>query len=292
MNPWLLAIRPKTLWASVAPVLIGTALAFGDGLGHLPSAAAALIGALLVQIGTNLANDYFDGKSGVDAPDRKGPVRVTQSGLIAPVAVKWGFILCFAAAALVATYLVARAGLPVLLIGIASVFSGLIYTAGPRPLSHLGLGDIFVLVFFGPVAVAGTYFVQSYEWNLAIVTAGIAPGLFSTAILAVNNLRDIDTDRRARKRTLAVRFGKTFARYEYLTCVIVACFMPVMVFLVTEARPMILLSSLSFFFLLPAINSVFTSEDGTALNQALARTSQGLLIYSILFSAGWCLWNR
>ncbi len=289
MKAWLLAIRPKTLWASVAPVLIGTAMAYGDGVSHFPSALAALLGALFVQVGTNLANDYFDGKSGVDAPDRKGPVRVTQSGLIAPVAVKWAFILCFFAAGLVSSYLVARAGMPVLVIGVVSILSGLLYTAGPRPLSHLGLGDIFVLVFFGPVAVAGTYFVQSFEFNNAVLVAGLAPGLFSAAILAVNNLRDIETDHRAGKRTLAVRFGKAFVRMEYLFCVVLACFIPAIVFLITAQLPMVFLSSLVFFFLLPVINTVFTSDDGEALNNALARTSQALFIYAVIFSVAWVL---
>jgi len=286
---WLLAIRPKTLWASVGPVIIGTAMAFGDGVGHFPAAFAALFGALFVQIGTNLANDYFDGKSGVDAPDRKGPIRVTQSGLIPPSAVKWAFIGCFTAAAFVSLYLVARAGTPVLIIGILSILSGWLYTGGPKPLSHSGLGEIFVLVFYGPVAVAGTYFVQSFEWNIVIVVAGLAPGLFSMAILAVNNLRDIDTDRRAGKKTLAVRYGRTFARLEYLVCVVAACFIPAAVYLITQEFSLILLSSLVFLFLLPAINTVFTSEDGNQLNSALAQTGIGLLIYSLLFAVTWIM---
>lgn len=285
MNPWFLAVRPRTLWASVAPVGIGTAMAYGDGVAHLPSAAAALLGALLVQIGTNLANDYFDSRNGVDTPDRKGPVRVTQSGLIAPTTVKWAFISCFCAAALVSGYLVARAGMPVLVIGLVSILSGLLYTAGPKPLSHLGLGDIFVLVFFGPVAVAGTYFVQSFDCNAAVLAAGLAPGLFSTAILAVNNLRDMATDRRAGKRTLAVRFGKTFARNEYLVCIVLACVVPAIVCLITNGSPLTLLPTLVFFLMLPAINTVFTSDDGEALNNALAQTSQGLLMYAVIFCA-------
>lgn len=289
MNLWLLAIRPKTLWASVAPVLIGTAMAYGDGISHLPSAAAALLGAILVQIGTNLANDYFDSKSGVDTPDRKGPVRVTQSGLVNPAAVKWGFILCFFLAGLVSSYLIARAGLPVIIIGIVSILSGLLYTAGPKPLSHLGLGDVFVLVFFGPVAVAGTYYVQSFEYNTAVVLAGFAPGLFSTAILAVNNQRDIETDRRAGKRTLAVRFGLPFARIEYLLCIVLACFIPIFVYLVTAEHPATMYSSIVLLFLLLTIKTVFTTDDGHALNNALARTSLALLIYAIIFSAGWVL---
>ncbi|MBF0386448.1 MAG: 1,4-dihydroxy-2-naphthoate polyprenyltransferase [Candidatus Omnitrophica bacterium] len=289
MNPWFLAIRPKTLWASVAPVLIGTAMAFGDGIGHLPSAVAALFGALFVQIGTNLANDYFDHKSGVDTPERKGPVRATQAGLIAPWAVKWAFILCFFAAGLIASYLVARAGMVVLIIGVLSVLSGLLYSAGPKPLSHLGLGDIFVLLFFGPVAVGGTYFVQSYEIDGAVIAAGFAPGLFSAAILAVNNLRDINTDRQAGKITLAVRFGKGFARIEYLVCIVLACIVPVAVFAITSGSRRLLLAGLVFFLLLPAINTVFTNEDGESLNNALAQTSQALFVYSLIFSLTWLL---
>jgi 1,4-dihydroxy-2-naphthoate octaprenyltransferase len=289
MTHWLLAIRPKTLWASVGPVMIGSAMAYGQGSFHGPSALAALLGALLIQIGTNLANDYFDGKSGVDGADRKGPVRVTQSGLIEPRMVKWAFIACFGAAALIAFYLVARAGAPVVIIGAASIISGILYTAGPKPLSHSGLGDIFVLVFYGPVATAGTYYVQALEWNPAVVAAGLAPGLLSTAILAVNNLRDIDSDRRAGKRTLAVRYGRMFTRLEYLVCVAGACYVPVGVYLMTHESPFTLLSALIFLFLLPVIHTVFTSEDGRALNEALARTGMALLLFSVIFSIPWII---
>ncbi|MBF0594066.1 MAG: 1,4-dihydroxy-2-naphthoate polyprenyltransferase [Candidatus Omnitrophica bacterium] len=284
---WLLAIRPKTLWASIAPVLIGTAMAYGDGVHHFPSAFAALLGAFFVQIGTNLANDYFDGKSGVDMPDRLGPVRVTQAGLIPPLAVKWAFIACFLIAGLVASYLVVRAGFPVLIIGILSILSGIFYTAGPKPLSHLGLGDIFVLIFFGPVAVAGTYYVQSFECNGAVIAAGFAPGLFSAAILAVNNLRDIKTDDRAGKKTLAVRFGRTFVRAEYLVCIAAGSFIPALVFLITNEFPKTLVASLVFLLLLPAINTVYTSDNGDELNAALAQTSRVLFIYAVIFSAMW-----
>ena len=284
MNTWLLALRPKTLWASAAPVLIGTAMAFGDGLFHGPSAFAALFCALLIQAGTNLANDYFDSKNGVDTKLRRGPVRVTQAGLIPAEAVCVAFIVCFLLAVLVSIWLAVRAGMPVVIIGGLSVLSGIFYTAGPRPLSHLGLGEVFVLIFFGPVAVAGTYFVQSLEWNSTALAAGLAPGLMSAAVLAVNNLRDIATDRLAGKKTLAVRFGLVFARWEYLILVILACLVPTGLFIITKASGTILLSSLAFVCFLPAARTVFVSDSGQELNAALARTGQALFIYAIMFS--------
>ncbi len=282
MNHWFLAIRPKTLWASIAPVLIGTAMAVGNGVQHFPSALAALLSALLIQIGTNLANDYFDSLNGVDAADRKGPVRVTQSGLIAPSQVKSAFILCFFFAALIAVYLVWRAGHTVIIIGVLSILSGLLYTAGPKPLSHLGLGEIFVLIFFGPVAVSGTYFVQSFECPQAVLMASLAPGFFSTAVLAVNNLRDIDTDRRAGKKTLAVRLGKQFARMEYLICVGLACCVPVIVYIFTQKHPFTIGASFLFLTLVPTVQVVFLSDKGEDLNNALAQTGRILFLYSII----------
>ena len=204
---WLLAARPKTLPAAIAPVVVGAAAALGEhSFAPLP-ALAALAGALLLQIGVNLANDYFDFGRGIDTPDRKGPVRVTQAGLIPPGQVRFGMIATFVAAALVGVYLVVRGGTPILVVGVASILSALAYSGGPWPLASHGVADLFVFVFFGPVAVCGTYFVQAGSVSGTAAAASLAPGLLITAILVVNNLRDIETDAGAGKRTLAVRLG-------------------------------------------------------------------------------------
>ncbi len=292
MNPWLLAIRPKTLPAAIAPVVIGTAMAFGDGLFHAPSALMALSAALCIQIGTNLANDYGDFKKGADTADRKGPIRVTQAGLIKAPMVLLASIVFFVLAALSSIYLIHRAGTCILIIAIASILSGIFYTAGPKPLGYLGLGDLFVLVFFGPVAVAGTYFCQALEINWAVIVAGLAPGFLSMAILAVNNLRDIDTDRRAGKLTMAVRFGRGFAMSEYLFCIIAAALTPFAVVIITDDHQGIAAASLIGFCAIPSVKAAFTRLDGEGLNQVLAVTGRLLAIYSVVFSIGWVLCSR
>lgn len=286
---WLLAIRPKTLPAAVAPVLMGTAMAFGDGIGHIPTALVCLLTALFFQIGTNLANDYYDFKKGADTQERVGPTRVTQAGLIPPGQVKAAFIGVFALAALASIWLATRGGWPIGVLAGLAILSGIFYTAGKYPLGYLGFGDILVFIFFGPVAVAGTYYIQSLELNSAIIFAGFAPGLMSVAILAVNNLRDIDSDRKSGKNTLAVRFGRGFALSEYLFCVLGACIVPVFIYMFIEDHLLILLSSAISLAAVPTIKTVLTRTEGVALNAALAATARLLLAYSVLFSAGWVL---
>ena len=217
---WASAARARTLPASVAPVLIGVVLAYTDGVGHALAAVFALIGAILIQIGTNYANDYFDFVNGADTAERIGPRRLVQSGLVRPEAMRRATIIVFGLAVLVGLYLAARGGWPIVLVGVASILCGLLYTGGPFPLGYRGLGDVFVLLFFGPVAVAGTYYVQALDIDWRPIVAGLGPGLISAAILAVNNLRDRETDAKAGKRTLAVRLGVRFTRLEYTTCVV------------------------------------------------------------------------
>ncbi len=286
---WLLAIRPKPLPAGIAPVLMGTIMAFGDGIGHIPAALVCLLTALLLQIGANLANDYYDFQKGADTMDRVGPTRVTQAGLIPPQQVKAAFIGVFALAAVGSIYLVTRGGWMIGVLAVLAILSGIFYTAGKHPLGYLGLGDILVFIFFGPVAVAGTYYVQSLELNSAIIFAGIAPGLFSVAILTVNNLRDIDSDRKSGKNTLAVRFGRGFALSEYLFCVLGACIVPILIYMFIEDHLPILACSLISLAAVPTIKKVFTRTEGVMLNTALAATARLLLAYSILFSIGWVL---
>lgn len=284
---WALAFRPKTLPAAVAPVIIGTSLAIGDGGFHLPSAALCVLGALIIQIATNLANDYYDFKKGTDAAGRIGPIRVTQAGLIAPSIVKMAYVLFFGIALVIAFQLSLRGGWTLLAVGITAILSGILYTAGPRPLGYNGLGEIFVFFFFGPIAVAGTYYVQTLELNWSVILAGMGPGFLSAAILVVNNLRDIDSDAKANKKTLAVRFGREFTQIEYLILINLSALMPMVIFALIQERAHIFLSSIIILFAGRSIHSVFAKTDGPALNRALADTGLLLLLYSLIFSFGW-----
>lgn len=285
---WLLAARPRTLPASVAPVLIGTAMAFGDGALHGPAALAALVCAVLIQVATNLHNDLFDFERGADTASRLGPMRVTQAGLVSPATMRRGIAAVLALTLLGGLYLVWRGGWPILATGLVSVAAGMLYTGGPRPLGYLGLGDLLVLVFFGPVAVAGTYYVQALTLNPTVVAAGLGPGLISVAMLAVNNLRDTDEDRRAGKKTLAVRFGRGFVRAEYIAAVVAACMLPLALHLASGRHPWSVAGCLTVVAALPAFRRLLTCE-GASLNPVLARTGGLLLIYSALFSVGWVL---
>jgi 1,4-dihydroxy-2-naphthoate octaprenyltransferase len=216
---WIDAARPKTLGASLAPILIGAALAYRHGAFSPLMTFIALTSALCIQIGTNFCNDYCDFKKGADA-QRVGPVRATQAGLIAPETMLRATVITFALAVALGAILVAHGGTPILIIGILSVAFGALYTAGPYPLAYIGLGDLFVLIFFGPVAVAGTYYVNALTWSSDAVILGLIPGLLAVGILIVNNLRDYESDRLARKRTLVVNFGERFGKAEYLACVV------------------------------------------------------------------------
>ncbi|MFT4974124.1 MAG: 1,4-dihydroxy-2-naphthoate octaprenyltransferase [Myxococcota bacterium] len=285
---WIMASRLRTLPAAIAPVLIGCAMVVADGGFHAAAAAAALIGAILIQIGTNYANDYFDFVNGADTEARVGPTRATAAGLISPASMRTAFIVTFALTVPIIAYLAVRGGWPVVAIGVASILSGILYTGGPRPLGYMGLGDVFVLVFFGPIAVAGTYYVQSLTLSWEAVIAGLAPGLISTAILVVNNLRDIETDADVGKNTLAVRFGPGFARGEYLTALLVAATVPPILIYRTGEHWLALSACLILIPAAPIVSSMWT-EQGRALDPNLARTGRLLALYSILFSAGWVL---
>jgi 1,4-dihydroxy-2-naphthoate polyprenyltransferase len=284
---WASAARVRTLPASVAPVLIGVVLAYADGLGHAPAAWAALLGAILIQVGTNYANDYFDFVKGADTAERQGPRRAVQSGLISPDAMRRATILVFGLAVLVGLYLVARGGWPIVVVGVASILCGVLYTGGPYPLGYRGLGDLFVLLFFGPVAVAGTYWVQALGLDWRPIVAGLGPGLISVAILAVNNLRDRETDAKAGKRTLAVRLGVRFTRLEYTTAVLLACLCPLVFMAAGVAGVGMLLPLVTLLAAWPVHRTVWRRSDGPALNAALADTGRLLMLYAVLFSIGW-----
>ncbi len=218
MKAWILAARPKTLSASVVPVLVGTALAHSV---NWIAFGCALGGAVFIQIGTNLVNDALDFKRGADTSTRLGPLRVTQAGLLSARTVLIGAIVCFIIAAVFGIPLLIRAGWPLAVIGLTSIVAAYAYTGGPYPLAYHGLGELFVMIFFGFVAVGGSYYVQRLQIDRNVLLAGFAVGCLAVALLAVNNLRDIGNDRASNKRTLAVRFGENFGRLEIVICVLV-----------------------------------------------------------------------
>ncbi|MFQ5571901.1 MAG: 1,4-dihydroxy-2-naphthoate polyprenyltransferase [Rhodothermales bacterium] len=284
---WTLAARPKTLGAAVAPVLVGTAMAWEAGGFHALAACCALLGAVLIQIGTNFSNDYVDYLKGADTGERKGPLRVTQAGLVTPSTMKRATIAVFALAFLVGLYLIWRGGWPILLIGVLSIISGVLYTVGRYSLAYLGLADLFVLIFFGPVAVGGTYYVQALEIDLMVLAVGLAPGLLSTAILLVNNIRDVEEDRQAGKKTIVVRTGTSFGIGLYVFCVAVAVLIPVGIFLGTGQHPGAMSVLLVVPLAVPIVKKLRAESNPTALNPLLGATGRLLLIYSLLFSIGW-----
>jgi 1,4-dihydroxy-2-naphthoate octaprenyltransferase len=212
---WISAARPRTLPAAIAPVLAGSALAWREGMFKEPAALACLGFALLVQIGTNFANDYYDFVKGADTAERVGPRRAVASGLVAPAVMRVAMWIVFALAFAVGLTLLRHGGWPLLVVGVVSIASGVAYTGGPFPLGYHGLGDVFVFIFFGLVAVGVTFFVQAGHVSAEALLAGAAIGALATNILLVNNYRDVDTDAKAGKRTLVVRFGKSFARAQF-----------------------------------------------------------------------------
>ncbi|WP_418284628.1 1,4-dihydroxy-2-naphthoate polyprenyltransferase [Halorubrum sp. DTA46] len=296
---WMIAARPQTLPAAAAPVIVGVGLAIEAGAFAPLPALAAFVGAALIQIGTNFANDYYDAIQGADTDDREGFTRVVASGLIEPGEVKRAMWLTFAAAILVGTYLVSVGGVPILVIGLASVAAGIAYTGGPYPLGYHGLGDLFVFVFFGVVAVTGTYYVQAAAlvggafplWipsgtvTLAAVVASLPIAALSTNILVVNNVRDREEDAQTGKRTLAVRFGYRFARVEYLALLALAYLTPFW-FLARGYGLATLLPLVTLPLAAAVARTVLTETAGDALNPALESTGKLLAAYAVAFAVG------
>lgn len=287
LHLWLMAARPATLPAAIAPVWLGGAMAWADGHFYLPGVVAAGLMALLLQIGVNLANDYFDYQSGVDTPARLGPVRVTQGGLIAPRTVKKAMAMVLAMAALVGLYLSWLGGWLVFFVGIAALVSALAYSGGPYPLASHALGDLFVFVFFGPVAVCGTYYVQANQLSHFVLLAAISLGLLICAILVVNNLRDIPTDRAAGKMTLAVMLGagKTVVYYGLL---LVLAYLPPLVLCGVKFGSPVLLPFLSAPLAIYWYGFI-KRHSGAELNRALAGTAGLALVFALLFGVGFLL---
>jgi 1,4-dihydroxy-2-naphthoate polyprenyltransferase len=309
MRIWLMAARPRTLPAAIAPVLVGTAAAItqltegsyfgyavgepayagvfaGDDVFRLAAFIAALVGSIFIQIGTNLANDYSDAKRGADTVDRLGPVRVTAAGLVAPRSVLVATWVAFGIAVACGIYLATVAGPVILAVGVASIAAGVLYTGGPRPYGYAGLGELFVFVFFGLVAVNGSYYVQLEELDWFPFGLSISIGCLATAILVVNNIRDIETDRRAGKGTLAVRLGREATRRLYIALV-AAAYLALLITLIANDGPWwAALGFLSLPLGIPAARPVLTRVDGPSLNQALAKTGALLAAFSVLTSAG------
>lgn len=282
-----LTARPKTLGASISPVIIGVGMAVNEGKFHIPSAICALLGGMMIQILVNYANDYFDYIKGADIEGRLGPVRATTAGWLTPNQMRLLLGIITLLCILPGIYLVIRGGLPILVIGVISILLAYAYTAGPFPLAYLGLGDIFVLIFFGPVPVAGTYYLQTLKWDIAPVIAGLAPGLISVAILTVNNYRDIASDSRSGKRTLAVRFGKNFALWEYSLSILFAVILiPLILSIFFKKSFCLLILTLLFFPGAWLIRSILRLK-GSELNKLLGYTTKFLILYSLLFSILW-----
>ena len=280
---WWLACRPKTLSAAVVPVMVGSAVAFKlEGFQAGP-ALAALVGALLIQIGSNLANDVFDYEQGADTGARLGPLRVVQAGLLSPRAVRLGMLVVFGGALMVGTYLATIAGLPIVVIGLCSIAAAVLYTAGPFPLGYHGLGDVFVMVFFGLVAVCGTVYVQLLSVPELAVWCSLPVGSLATAILVVNNVRDRETDVLANKRTLAVRFGHKAGLWEYALLMSIAYLTPVLLLVTGQVSLWLLLPLASLPIAVRLVRRI-CCEAGAALNGVLVGTAKLLLGYGVLFS--------
>ena len=281
-----MAARPRTLPAAVAPVLVGTSLAIHYGTFHPLAFIAALLGAMLIQVGTNLSNDYSDARRGADTDERIGPVRVTAGGLVPPRQVLIATYLTFGAAVLCGVYLIAVAGWALLAVGAASILAGILYTGGPRPYGYDGLGEVFVFLFFGIVAVSGSYFVQRKGLPWEAFALAVPVGLMIAAILVVNNARDIDTDRRAGKRTLAVRLGRERTRILFAVMVAAAFVTSWVPWFAGALSPWLLLTAAAAPLALGVVRTVRTHVDGPSLNQALARTAKLALLFCLLLCAG------
>lgn len=283
---WVMAARVRTLPASVAPVLVGTSLALGAGRFRALAFVAALLGAVFIQVGTNLSNDYSDARRGADTEDRLGPVRVTAGGLVPPNRVLLATYATFGLAVVCGAYLVAVAGWVLVAVGAASILAGVLYTGGPRPYGYEGLGEVFVFLFFGIVAVSGSYFVQVGELDWQAYACAVPVGLLASAILVVNNVRDLETDRRAGKRTLAVRLGRRRTRTLYSAMVGGAFVLAPLPWLLGSMSAWLLLPWAALPLGIKLVRTVRTRVDGPSLNGALAQTGMLQLCFCVLLSAG------
>ena len=287
LKAWVLAARPATLPAAAVPVLVGTGAALGEGFQFRPAVfTVTLLCALLIQVGTNFANDYSDFFRGADTDARLGPLRVTQSGLLSQSAVRTGIIIAFGLAVLLGAWLVWIGGWPIVAIGVFSLLSGLAYTGGPFPLGYHGLGDVFVFVFFGVIAVTGTAYLQTGEWSTRALALSIPIGLLVTNILVVNNLRDRETDIVAGKRTLAVRIGDRATRAQYATGAVLAYLVPSALAFGGEREPWLLLPLLTLPLAVFLVRRVLGGLAGRELNGVLEQSGKLLLGFGVLLAIG------
>lgn len=283
---WVYASRPKTLGIGISPVVIGTTLAMSQGIFHPVLFLFTLLTSIAIQIGTNLANDYFDFMKGADTQERKGFMRVTQAGLVAPTQMKKAMIATFCIACLCGSYLIWNGGLPIAILLALSITLGVLYAGGPLPLAYLGLGELFAFLFFGPIAVLGTYYLQTGILSKEAFMIGVSPGAFSMAFLIVNNVRDIDEDRAANKKTMAVRFGKTFGKCQYLFSIF---FTLIPVLFLYPDHPFSLLTLLVLLPAIPLMRRMVDYRDPRQLNQLFAKTGQLQWLFTLLFCIGWIL---
>ncbi len=289
LSLWIQAARPWTLGVAISPVLLGTIIALTEG-GIRPFAAlAALFGAIFIQIGTNLANDYFDFKKGADSTSRIGPQRVTQAGLIAPQTVRNGFLICFGLAFLLGIYLVYLGGWPIVTIGLISLVLGIIYTGGPFPLAYHGLAELPAFLFFGPIACATTTYVQTGTWNIFAIIAGVSAGFFSLALLSINNLRDYQEDRKVGKQTLIAIFGRGFGVFEYNVSILAATLFPLILMFVAGGHSMVGIVSLTVFMALHAIRITHKHKEPVELLAVLKMTAKLQAIFTLIFMISWVL---
>jgi len=278
------AARPKTLIASLSPIFIGTTMAYGQGLFHLWIFLFTLLTGVGIQVVTNFINDLFDFLKGADTKERKGPTRVLQAGLMTLSELKSATLALTAFIAICGSLLVIRGGIAIAFLVALALLLALAYTAGPFPLAYLGIAEIFILVFFGPVATGSTYYLQTLTWSPKAFLAGLSPGLISCSILIVNNLRDIAEDRKAKKQTLVVRFGTTFGKIEYALALTLACLTSLFL---CEKRPLILLTLVCLFPATALIRIVEKTKDSYGYNPIFGQTGLFLHLYTFLFCLGW-----
>lgn len=283
---WLSAARPQTLSAAFVPILIGASLAWNHGLFRWDTTIVALICAFLIQIGTNFANDYYDYQKGADAIGRIGFARATSAGWVSPSSMLRATILTMCLAFLSGLYLVWVGGWVILVIGLLSILFGILYTGGPFPLGYNGLGDLFVFIFFGIVAVMGTYYMNTFQWNLSSFIASIPAGALSVNILVVNNLRDVEQDRISGKRTLGVLFGEKALKIEYTLLIAIAFLIPVWIWFMTDGSAIILLPLISLPLAYKLNQQIWNHVDKKNLNRALEKTAQFMVVFGLLFSLG------
>lgn len=286
MKPWLLATRPATLICSWVPVILGGCIASSLGKFSFWPWFVALLSATLIQIGTNFANDVYDYLKGADDEHRLGPTRAVQAGLIAPKHMLYATVFVFVLALLLGIYLVATAGIPILIIGILSILAGYAYTGGPYPLGYNGLGDIFVFVFFGWVAVCGTVYVQTLMVPTIAWYAAIPCGAIATAILVVNNIRDAENDKKVGKRTLAVRYGKSIAKLEYLICMSTTVVVPIILYVFFDKSEIVFICYVALPIVFKCTQNVFHTNDPAVQNKTLKWTAMLLLFFGLPFSVG------